>query len=141
MKRKFAFGESPVASLSEEIRTGQSNIAADPVSTHFEAQNPEILNEEAPAAPKEAVESPFLSNFKPQTEEVEGYPTIKKKKAQSEKKRGSRANGIEEDVSSIVVSLPRSEYFKLQMLKLNSGRSLKSLTEQAVREFLERNPI
>lgn len=141
MKRKFAFGESPVASLSEEIRTGQSNITTDPVSTHFEAQKPEILNEEAPAASKEAVESPFLSNFEPQTEEVEGYPSIKKKKAQSAKKRGSRANGIEEDVSSIVVSLPRSEYFKLQMLKLNSGRSLKSLTEQAVREFLERNPI
>lgn len=141
MKRKFAFGESPVASLSEEIRTGQSNTAADHVSTNFEAQESEILNEETPAASKEAVKSPFLSNFEPQTEEVGDYPTIKKKKAQSAKKRGSRINGIEEDVSSIVVALPRSEYFKLQMLKLNSGRSLKSLTEQAVREFLERNPI
>lgn len=141
MKRKFAFGESPVASLSEEIRTGQSNITTDPVSTHFEATNPEISNEEAPAASKETIESPFLSNFEPQSEEVGDYPTIKKKKAQSVKKRGSRANDIEEDVSSIVVALPRSEYFKLQMLKLNSGRSLKSLTEQAVREFLERNPI
>lgn len=141
MKRKFAFGESPVASLSEEIRTGQSNIAADSISTHFEATNPEISNEEAPAASKETVESPFLSNFEPQSEKVGDYPAIKKKKAQSVKKRGSRANDIEEDVSSIVVALPRSEYFKLQMLKLNSGRSLKSLTEQAVREFLERNPI
>lgn len=111
MGKKFNFGESPVAKVAEEIR--------EEVHTTNQAIVPEpIINDSEVVENKESIQAD--SELQPAE--------------QSKSSNRKAENGI-------VINVPMDIYTQLVMLKCVTGKTLKELSLQAVKEFVERNKV
>lgn len=108
----FNFKDTPVAKMADEIRdeNQHANIAPAPS---------EPVKEAAPIAA-------------PTTTPTVQAPASTPDAAPTTMKAKKTTNGI-------VIDVPMPEYIKLTMMKVQTGRTLKDLALQAIREFVERN--
>ena len=111
----FNFKDTPVAKMADEIRDENQHASIAPVTA-------------APAEPVKSTAPVAAPTTAPTTQAPASMPdaaptTVKAKKT---------TNGI-------VIDVPMPEYIKLTMMKVQTGRTLKDLALQAIREFVERN--
>lgn len=112
MGKKFNFGESPVAKVAEEIRE-ETHSTNQPLVIDTTTQTVDVTEK------KESVQT-----------EPDPQPVIDQSKPTSRKSE----NGI-------VINVPMDIYTQLVMLKFATGRTLKELALQAVKEFVEKNKV
>lgn len=123
MKKKFDFSETPVAKVSDDIRDNNQHDAVAPVTPIATAPVQEAISQAQTAIP---IVEPIQASAPAQPlSPVQTVPpaNIKAKKA---------TNGI-------VIDVPMEEYIQLTMMKVQTGRTLKDLALQAIREFVQRN--
>ena len=111
----FNFKDTPVAKMADEIRDENQHASIAPVTA-------------APAEPVKTTTPVAAPTTAPTAQASASMPdaaptTVKAKKT---------TNGI-------VIDVPMPEYIKLTMMKVQTGRTLKDLALQAIREFVERN--
>ncbi len=108
----FNFKDTPVAKVADEIREDNQHTSVAPVTT----------------APAEPAKEQTASVTEPTTTPIAqaAVPDVAPVKAKK------TTNGI-------VIDVPMQEYIKLTMMKVQTGRTLKDLALQAIREFVERN--
>lgn len=113
----FNFKDTPVAKMADEIRDENQHANIAPATA-------------APAEPvKEAAPVPVTA---PTTAPIAQAPASAPDAAPATVKAKKTTNGI-------VIDVPMPEYIKLTMMKVQTGRTLKDLALQAIREFVERN--
>lgn len=111
----FNFKDTPVAKMADEIRDENQHASIAPATG-------------APAEPvKDA--APVAA---PTTAPTAQAPASMPDAAPTTVKAKKTTNGI-------VIDVPMPEYIKLTMMKVQTGRTLKDLALQAIREFVERN--
>jgi hypothetical protein len=109
----FNFKETRVAQIADEIRDDNQHTSIAPVA----------------AAPTEPAKDQVAPVAEPTTPAVQApAPNV----IPSPVKAKKTTNGI-------VIDVPMQEYKELIMMKVQTGRTLKDLALQAIREFVERN--
>lgn len=108
----FNFKDTPVAKMADEIRDENQHANIAPALA-------EPVKEAAPVAA-------------PTTASTAQAPASTPNAAPTTVKAKKTTNGI-------VIDVPMPEYIKLTMMKVQTGRTLKDLALQAIREFVERN--
>lgn len=110
----FNFKDTPVAKMADEIRDDNQHSSVAPVAA-------------APVEPAKEQSVPVAEPTTTPTAQA-STPDV----APSPVKAKKTTNGI-------VIDVPMQEYMKLMMMKVQTGRTLKDLALQAIREFVERN--
>lgn len=110
----FNFKDTPVAKMADEIRDDNQHTSIAPVAA-------------APTEPAKEQSVPVAEPTTTPTAQASA-PDV----APSPVKAKKTTNGI-------VIDVPMQEYMKLMMMKVQTGRTLKDLALQAIREFVERN--
>lgn len=117
----FNFKQSKVEKTSKEIRdTDQTQ----PLTVKPEqSDGKDVAESKAEAKEEQPTNTPVANKEKRGSKQT--APVLKTKKS---------SNGI-------VVDVPMEDYMQLMMLKIQTGKTLKELTLQAVHEFVKRNKI
>ena len=152
MAKKFVFGETKVAKTSEDIREhSESKTEADSDALTTEntsaTSKPEDENkqdettsitETSDTQQEDSKPSAPLESKEQQTE-VTNKPVTATKNRKS-KNMASRfaLNGMKTE-NGIVVNVPMDDYMQLMMIQ--TGRTLKDLALQAIHEFVERKCV
>lgn len=114
MGKKFDFKDTAVAKTAEEIRDDNQHTSMAPTAAPVEVSGETSTKFRAKVAEVSRETLPVADAT---------TSTVKAKKA---------TNGI-------VIDVPMQEYIQLTMMKVQTGRTLKDLALQAIREFVERN--
>lgn len=127
-EKKFNFGATKVARMSEDIR--DNNVVT------VEQSQPAITSTEQTAVEADApanqhVPTPVLTE---NVNDEQPKPTVRRKSSTS-----LQASKAKKSKNGIVIDVPIDEYLELMRLKVMTGKTLKELALQAVHEFVERN--
>lgn len=127
-EKKFNFGATKVARMSEDIR--DNNVVtveqSQPAITSTEQT---VVEADAPA--NQHVPAPVLTE---NVNDEQPKPTVRRKSSTS-----LQASKAKKSKNGIVIDVPIDEYLELMRLKVMTGKTLKELALQAVHEFVERN--
>ncbi len=117
----FNFKESKVEKTSKEIRDTDH---AQPLAVKPEQRDgKDVAESKVEAKEEQTTDTPVAKKKKRSPKQA--TPVLKTKKT---------SNGI-------VIDVPMEDYMQLMMLKIQTGKTLKELTLQAVHEFVKRNKI
>ena len=127
-EKKFNFGATKVARMSEDIR--DNNVVT------VEQSQPAITSTEQTAVEADApanqhVPAPVLTE---NVTDEQPKPMVRRKSSTS-----LQASKAKKSKNGIVIDVPIDEYLELMRLKVMTGKTLKELALQAVHEFVERN--
>lgn len=126
--KKFNFGATKVAQMSEEIRDNNVVAVEQPQSATTSTEQT-VADANAPA------DQPMPAHvLKENVNDEQPKPTARRKSSTS-----LQASKAKKSKNGIVIDVPIDDYLELMRLKVMTGKTLKELALQAVHEFVERN--